>query len=358
MRTIIVVLLFCSLANTIFSQETNQALLGEILGEVTEVSGLVMTENGHLLAIGDSGNLPKIYELNYSGEVINSLVLDGAENVDWEELQLDEEGTLYIGDVGNNLGQRLFLNIYIIPNIETKLNQDTISSFSTLSFNYDDQESFTADSSTPFDAEGFIVIEDEIHLFSKNHGDQSFTKRYILTSSPGYQTAFLMDSVKLDFWVTGATYNYHLDKLTLCSDERLYNFENYSKSTFTKASCLINIDASQIEAVCTSPSGAFYLAEDVESESPSLLFRLIYDCYENVVLDLWPNPTADILTISSNAIFQKVEIHNSSGELVRKIEFELGALRTQLSLIELKSGIYTISMYAESNFSVRRMIIL
>ena len=81
--------------------------------EVWETSGLEKV-NGKFYTHNDSGNSNLLYEINAStGEVIRTIIVNGAANVDWEDLASDAT-YLYIADIGNNLGAREDLRIYKI----------------------------------------------------------------------------------------------------------------------------------------------------------------------------------------------------------------------------------------------------
>ncbi|MFK7755390.1 MAG: T9SS type A sorting domain-containing protein [Flavobacteriales bacterium] len=356
MKLMVLVVGFLTLVFQTIAQESNQILLGEIIGEVTEVSGVVMTKNGHILVIGDSGNASKIYELSHTGEVIHSIAISNAENIDWEELQLDEHGTLYIGDIGNNLGNRADLKFYVIPYIEEKLNQTSIENVEIISFTYNDQVSTIADKNTPFDAEGFIVLNDEIHLFSKNQGDPTYTKRYTLPNAIGSYTAQLVDSTKTEVWTTGAAYDAESDELVLCSNERLTWYQDYSETFLGNQSCTSEVEATQVEGISFTPAKECFLTEDVESGAPSKLYRVVSSCNAELSLNVWPNPAQNSITVSSSRIIYKIEIHDSQGNRVYESNFENGILRTWFFMNVLTSGIYVLSAHSDSEVIQKQLI--
>ncbi|MFN5417228.1 MAG: hypothetical protein ACK5B9_09240, partial [Flavobacteriia bacterium] len=93
-----------------------------------------------LVAINDGGNKPILFVLNFKGEIIHEVNIKDAKNKDWEDLTIDDQGNIYIADIGNNLNQRKDLCIY-------KVNSDSILFKNELSceeiiFQYEDQTSF------------------------------------------------------------------------------------------------------------------------------------------------------------------------------------------------------------------------
>ena len=79
--------------------------------EVDENSGLAYL-NGKLWTINDSGGLPVLYALDTTnGQIVQRIAIANAVNIDWESLA-DDDQYIYIGDFGNNSGNRDDLSIY------------------------------------------------------------------------------------------------------------------------------------------------------------------------------------------------------------------------------------------------------
>ncbi|MEL7532380.1 MAG: hypothetical protein AAFN10_13765, partial [Bacteroidota bacterium] len=60
----------------------------------------------------DSGGAPRIYATNLKGELLDSLTIPAAKNIDWEEMTTDDQGNFYLCDMGNNRNARQDLVIY------------------------------------------------------------------------------------------------------------------------------------------------------------------------------------------------------------------------------------------------------
>jgi len=69
-----------------------------------ETSGIVASRKypGVLWTHGDSGNDPKLIAIDVHGNVLAEVYISGAPNTDWEDICADDQGNLYIGDIGNN----------------------------------------------------------------------------------------------------------------------------------------------------------------------------------------------------------------------------------------------------------------
>jgi hypothetical protein len=82
--------------------------------KLDELSGFVPSRKypGVYWGHNDSDNPAEIWALNREGHVIGKVPVVGAPNVDWEDIALDEEGNLYISDMGNNNCNRKEVHVY------------------------------------------------------------------------------------------------------------------------------------------------------------------------------------------------------------------------------------------------------
>lgn len=70
---------------------------------IREASGIVQSRRhpGVFWVINDSGNAPALFAVARDGALIREFAVK-AVNLDWEDVTLDGEGRLYVGDIGNN----------------------------------------------------------------------------------------------------------------------------------------------------------------------------------------------------------------------------------------------------------------
>lgn len=96
-----------------------------------EVSGIVKSrayENTFWIH-GDSGTPDRIYAVNEDGDIISDdkdyrgAKVKGARNLDWEDIAIGENGTLIIGDIGNNCECRDDLKIFILEEPNPKADE-------------------------------------------------------------------------------------------------------------------------------------------------------------------------------------------------------------------------------------------
>jgi hypothetical protein len=166
-----------------------------------ETSGLAWIQ-GKLFSINDGGNPAEIYELNPStGVVTRTIKLNGIPNVDWEDLAVSPTH-LFVGDFGNNAGNRKNLRILKIS-ISELMSQNQVSA-ELIEFSFEDQTQFSfTENSHNFDCEAMVFLNGQLHLFSKNWQDLR-SKHYTLPASAGKQVARLLGSRDVQGLVCGA----------------------------------------------------------------------------------------------------------------------------------------------------------
>jgi hypothetical protein len=234
---------------------------------INESSGLIKID-GRLWTINDSGGEAKLYQIDEKdGHIVKSLHIKNARNRDWESLAYDEN-YVYIGDTGNNRGDRRDLKIYKIPRGDLKNRNSTRAE--VIQFSYSDQKDFKSKpQKSNFDCEAMVANNGKIYLFSKNWGDQQ-TRLYELSTRAGKQIAKYKSRFNIQSLVTGATLNKELDILLLSSYSTLLNvqiwvFTNYSNDNFFNgASKKLTLPArqAQIEGITFIDNYKAYLSSE------------------------------------------------------------------------------------------------
>lgn len=174
--------------------------VAELPAGLAEGSGLAWSD-GRLWAIEDGGNPLEMYELDtLTGALLDSFLLTSTTNHDWEDLA--QNGThFFIGDFGNNAGNRTDLRILRFPKSALAIGN---AQPDTIDFSFSDQADFDLPfEGHDFDCEAFFFWGDSLHLFSKNWADLK-TRHYVLPAEPGSHTAMLRDSLDVQGQVTAA----------------------------------------------------------------------------------------------------------------------------------------------------------
>jgi hypothetical protein len=92
------------------------SLRARVMGRVdapgaTELSGLALSPSGSLWTMNDSGGAPAVLELARDARLLRTVTLEGAQNVDWEDIA-SRGRTLYVGDIGDNATARAEVVVY------------------------------------------------------------------------------------------------------------------------------------------------------------------------------------------------------------------------------------------------------
>lgn len=200
MRKLFLVNLF-SLMVLGLAAQCNMRTITELPKKLDETSALVYFD-GLFWTINDSGNSNHIYAFDTIGNIVRTIEIAGAKNVDWEALAIDGEN-LYIGDFGNNFNSRSDLTIYVVK--RTELIDNKVKPHIEIHFEYPDQLSKTKSiRKTKFDCEAMVVIDGKICLFTKDWASFSGAL-YRLDIAPGNQIAERVGDLNADGLITGAT---------------------------------------------------------------------------------------------------------------------------------------------------------
>jgi hypothetical protein len=280
-----------------------RAVLTEAL---REISGIIYFK-GKILALNDGGGGNLLYMLDTSnGNIVQTITLEGATNIDWEDIAQDS-GYVYVGDIGNNVdGNRKDLCIYKIARAAFDHSGNfTIpaTSIQKIFFSYADQTNFSATgpNNTRFDCESLLIRRDRIHLFTKNWVG-SHCVHYSLPVDSGTHVAQRLDSLNTSsILITGADIGGDdeilftgYSELGSCAMYLVYGFDSteYFFKTGNKRRIQLpsTLTSGQLEAVCfVNATHGFtaneYLTQGFINVSNRLRFfavsQFIIDYYEN-----------------------------------------------------------------------------
>jgi hypothetical protein len=174
--------------------------------QLKESSGLCYTD-GHLWTFNDGGNANQIYKIDSStGAILQTVKIENFANTDWEDMTADSL-YLYIGDFGNNQGNRKDLKIIRVKKLDLKDTAATLSvNGDAIQFSYKDQSDFSPASGTDFDCESMLSKDHFIYIFSKN-GIDFKTRVYKIPDQPGIYPVSPISSFDTKGKITAAAYN-------------------------------------------------------------------------------------------------------------------------------------------------------
>lgn len=234
---------------------------------IHETSGLIKLDN-QLWTHNDSGGGTKLYRIDeHTGKVTKTVQIDNAHNRDWEDIAYDDT-YVYIGDTGNNMGNRKDLKIYKIP--RAALRNQTRVRAEIIYYSYHDQESFKRNlHKHNYDCEAMIAHNGKLYLFSKNWEDYK-TRLYELSTQAGQHKAMPIGIFNPNGLVTAATYNHDLDILLLTTYNNLMSvsiwaFSNHNgRNFFSGKSKRLNTKAlqGQVEGITFADNYKAYFSSE------------------------------------------------------------------------------------------------
>jgi hypothetical protein len=226
MKKFFAFILLLFIRSTLSSQNVGYDIIkiSKLDKQIFETSGLVFY-NGFLWTHNDGGNESFLYKIDTNGVLIKKIMVKNAVNNDWEELAHDDEN-FYIGDFGNNSGNRQNLKIVIVKKKDAELFDTVISE--SIEFTYTDQLWFkNKRQKHNFDCEAMICYNDKLFLFTKNWKNKK-TKVYSLDKNLKNQVAVLVDSFNSNMLVTAASVDPYSNKIVLVG----YKFNKLSLKSY------------------------------------------------------------------------------------------------------------------------------
>lgn len=341
-----------------------------------ETSGLIFT-NDNLWTLNDSGNENKLYRIDsLTGEVQFSVSVSASENVDWEDMA-QSPTHIFVGDFGNNEGNRQDLKIYKIP--KTDLGQVAALS-EVISFDWPDQTDFEANPlNHNFDCEAFFFYNDSLHLFSKNWADRQ-TKHYVLPAEAGTYTAIQKETFNAEGLVTAADRSEDgvvillgytqsaLNFMWLLFDYEGTNFFSGNKRRIELGSFVVN---SQTEAIAFRENGYGYVTGEVENIFDQKLMSFRTSQWTDPIMvsnsntftpspKLYPNPVEQILNIDlSEFRFQseiQINLIDALGKKVLSKTIFYNGNIIQLDLSNYSKGIYSLMIKSSEEVALQKII--
>lgn len=150
-----------SLAGLVEKPDSSRFHVGRLSAQaICESSGLVASRQhaGVFWTMNDSGNPPVLYAVKESGDLIREFPVD-AKNVDWEDLAIDDEGQIYIGDMGNNTLKRDEVIVYKVKEPDPSKPPDgKLRIKASWRLRYPEK---------PFDCESLFVLKGKAYVLAK-----------------------------------------------------------------------------------------------------------------------------------------------------------------------------------------------
>jgi len=262
-----------------FSPLYSPQLKGELPKEVYETSGLFF-HNGRLWTHNDSGGKPILYALDTATlEVVQRITLSNAKNKDWEDVCTDGK-TVFVGDFGNNKGNRKNMRIYTFPLTAIPEIGDATVLVDTITFRFGDQTDFNHKKHRhDFDCEALFASESYLYLFSKGW-TSGRTRLYRLPKTPGNHVAEVVNGFDSQGLITGADYDRERHILALVGYIKslwkpfmylIFDFEEHGVKLPNRRFEMPQLAGLQAEGICFFDDGRCYISAET---SPTFSTRV------------------------------------------------------------------------------------
>ena len=329
-----------------------------------EESSALLVTDGKVFTINDSGNDAKLFQIDSTtGAIIKTTTVSNFTNVDWEDLAADST-YIYIGDIGNNDGERTNLRILRLRKAGVYHPDSTSMVAEAIKYSYSDQTSFAPSSTHNFDCEGFFYHKGLLHLFSKNRGNKK-TKHYTLPATPGVQVATLQDSLNANGLITSASIQPGGQVATLLGYDNsnlkaflwlLFGFDstNYFNGNKRRLELPAMTASGQVEGVGFADDNRLWISNEKLSIIPARVRQLsvlnfikpFFTEANDVVAtpstwNMYPNPASDRIEITTHTA-GLLTLYNALGKVLYSQPVPAG--NSQVALGQLPSGLVVVQM--------------
>ncbi|MEX0719207.1 MAG: hypothetical protein WD059_00980 [Balneolaceae bacterium] len=210
--------------------------VAELAEELDESSGLIYTPKG-LFTLNDSKK-PEFYRIDTAtGEILQTISIHDIDFDDKESISFDGE-YIYIGDFGNNDGDRKNLKIVKIDYSDISEKKDLSVNGEIIQFHYPEQQTFDMKKKdNAFDSEAMVVAADSIYVFTKQRNNHQ-TTLYSLPKKTGNYAATKNAAFDVNGRITSAALNPEQNTLLLLGyqDDHqfpfLWKFLDFSGNNF------------------------------------------------------------------------------------------------------------------------------
>jgi hypothetical protein len=373
-------LLFLIFGIATIQSQTATAITNLQTPNLDETSGLLFYNN-KLLTFNDSGGQASLYEISSStGTITKTITITNATNVDWEDITQDAS-YIYIGDIGNNNGNRIDLKVYKIAKNDFD-GADNTATAEIIAYSYANQTDFTSNpNNNNWDAEGLISRGDNLLIFSKNWANK-MVNVYSIPKTIGIHSAVLESSYNTNGLITGAETSFSEDIIYLTGysnsqapfmytihDIPSNSLDVFSGTVSEKITTIVSL-GNQVEAIAlfeiTPTKHRLYISNEkyTFSSGPiSLTFPAKLWFVEinsdtlldvpNITIDnsviLYPNPFDT--TLKTNKIVDEIAVYDLSGKMLVKQQNV-----AEIALENLKQGHYFVQIKIDNTLIVKQVI--
>ncbi len=251
---------------------------------LTEISG-IKADGGTLWAITDKPSA-EAYKINLQGEVIQHVEVKGIQAIDVEAVTTDND-FVYIGDVGDNDGDREQRQIIKFRKSQTGSQKEAIVEGETIKFRFSDEQIADKKKRNNYDCESMLSFGDSLYLFTKRREDH-YTELFVLPKAAGSYTARSLGIFDSHGLVTDAAINTQGNEVALCGYHKGHKYpfilllKNFTGNNFIggKQERIVLTNKPwdwQIEGITYTDDGKVYFSCERTKEVDATLYGIKRD---------------------------------------------------------------------------------
>lgn len=247
---------------------------GQVTSElIPEPSGIVKSQkySGLYWVHNDKGNKARLFAITAKGELIkpagvlgyDGIQIKNADNVDWEDITCDDQGFLYLADMGNKNSDRRDLAIYKVAEPDPQ-SETSVKFEAKYPVYYPDQKAFPPASGN-YNCESMFWSEGNLFVLTKHETDAN-TRLYRLdslrTDKPNGLT--YIGTYPAGGKVTGADCSQDGKKLAVITynEVRIYQTESTGKNWFEGNVNKLVLFTMKYEGICFSGSDTLIITNE------------------------------------------------------------------------------------------------
>ena len=242
----------------------------ELPEEVKETSGIFF-HNGRLWTHNDSGNKPVLYALDTTTfQIVQRITLAHVKNTDWEDVCTDGK-SVFVGDIGNNKGNRKNLKIFTFPLSSIPDEGDVTVEVDSINFRFGDQTDFKHKKHRhDYDCESMFATDSNLYLFSKGWATGT-TRLYRLPKTPGNHVAEVVNGFDSQGLITGADFDKENHILAVVGYVKniwkpfmylIYDFDEAGVQLDNRRFEMPQLTPAQTEGICFFGNGRCYVSAE------------------------------------------------------------------------------------------------
>lgn len=278
-KTLIAFAALCAISCNSNSQNKDYAVKTLMPKQLKEISGIVATGN-EIFAISDKPH-PVFFKLSEKGELLLEISLKNTTVSDVEAVTADDK-YVYIGDVGDNEGDRKTRTIIKVlkANIGSGTNAEV--SGEVINFTFSDEVMTDKKKLNDYDCESLLSYNDSLYLFTKRRTDDR-SELFVIPKMPGTHVARSISIFDTHGLVTDAAINSSRNEVALTGYEKghtspfiifLKNFKgnNFFSGTAERIKLGNKKTDWQVEAVTYKGDNMVYFSCEGTKDVPATLY--------------------------------------------------------------------------------------